>query len=599
MSFKKSFKEEPVVFLFSKMWRFAKGYRHLVIIFILMSLVAQLIWLTPPIIFAKILNELQTNGLNQANIKFIYFCIASLFVVRLFSWAFHGPSRVMERRVAYFVDRNYKKYLYNAVLSLPIAWHADRDSGDLIDKVNKATESLFGFSRNIFVIIRFLVRTVGTIAILIFFDLYVALLAITLLFIVFYIIARFDKILVPQYRAMNVFDNRSSAKVYDSISNVVTVKVLSIESPVQESINTSWLSSYPLYIKNKKLVELKWFTGSQLLQVVILFPLTLYIYVQYTAGAAILAGTISALYVYLSNLDGVFDTFASMYEEYMIFKARIKNVSIIEDEFESRNISKRKIFKDWKKVKVENLNFDYDLGSGQKVRVLKDFNFSFNVGEKIAVIGESGSGKSTLLKVLHGMYENVKADMEIDTKRFENYEIGKINILSTLVPQEPEVFSASIKENLTLLLEFTDEQIKNATDMAMFSEVVEALPNKIESIVNEKGVNLSGGQKQRLALARALLFSGNKKLILLDESTSSVDPNNEVKIYQNIFNNFKEATILASIHKMNLLKYFDRILIMEEGKIVADGSFEYLLENNIEFKNSWEEYIKNGEAVEI
>jgi len=195
------------------------------------------------------------------------------------------------------------------------------------------------------------------------------------------------------------------------------------------------------------------------------------------------------------------------------------------------------------------------------------------------------------------MYENVEARISIDDKEIKKTDLAHIDLASTLVPQEPEVFSASILENLTLLIEFSDEEIQKAIEIAMFTDVVENLPKKLASVINEKGVNLSGGQKQRLALARALLFSAGKKLILLDESTSSVDPINEVKIYQNIFENFKDSTILASIHKMNLLKYFDRILIMESGKIVDQGSFDYLLANNIDFRNSWEEY-RRQEGVE-
>ena len=105
---------------------------------------------------------------------------------------------------------------------------------------------------------------------------------------------------------------------------------------------------------------------------------------------------------------------------------------------------------------------------------------------------------------------------------------------------------------------------------------------------------LSGGQKQRLALARALLFAQDKEIILLDESTSSVDPENEVKIYQNVFKVFSEKTIIATIHKMNLLKYFDRIIMFDKGEVVDGGTFDELMNSNKQFKNMWEEYIKSN-----
>lgn len=161
-----------------------------------------------------------------------------------------------------------------------------------------------------------------------------------------------------------------------------------------------------------------------------------------------------------------------------------------------------------------------------------------------------------------------------------------------LVPQEPELFSASILENVTFGVEYPQSEVREAIALAQFKDVVDKLPRGLKSVVNEKGVNLSGGQKQRLALARALLFARNKDIILLDESTSSVDPSNEAKIYEAIFSRFKEKTILASIHKLNLLRYFDRIVIFESGKKVDEGTFEELLARNDPFNEMWNQFVK-------
>ena len=593
MRFIDKIKTEPVTFMSIRMWKHSKGIHHLVILFLFLSFLSNIVWLLPALVFGQLLNELQLHGLTSVNISYFYLLLAGLFSIEILGWFFHGPSRVIENVVAFKTDRNYKKYLYNAVMYLPLSWHSDHDSGDTIDKVNKATDSLFEYSKHTFNILRVFVKAIGTAGILIYFNLYIGLLAMFILVLAFIVIFNFDLKLIPQYKLLNIFGNKSSAKVYDSISNVTTIKVLGIENPILESINKSWNSPFELYKKNKILVELKWFSGSVFFTLLVGLPLGLYIYYQYSHSLPILVGTVSTLYLYLSNLSDVYYTFAGMYEDMMIQKSRLQNVESIEQEFEKRSRAKRKVFHSWKNFEIKNLNFNYE----DNIKVVDDLSLNLVLGEKIAIIGESGSGKSTLLKLFHGMYENVEARISIDDKEIKKTDLAHIDLASTLVPQEPEVFSASILENLTLLIEFSDEEIQKAIEIAMFTDVVENLPKKLASVINEKGVNLSGGQKQRLALARALLFSAGKKLILLDESTSSVDPINEVKIYQNIFENFKDSTILASIHKMNLLKYFDRILIMESGKIVDQGSFDYLLANNIDFRNSWEEY-RRQEGVE-
>ena len=153
----------------------------------------------------------------------------------------------------------------------------------------------------------------------------------------------------------------------------------------------------------------------------------------------------------------------------------------------------------------------------------------------------------------------------------------------------------SILENITIGVDYDMEIIKRYTDMACFTEVVERLPRKFDSLINEKGVNLSGGEKQRLALARGLLFAcedklEDKSIILLDEPTSSIDIANELLIYQNIFRAFSDRAIISSVHRLHLLPMFDRIYFFENGRIIASGTFVELLKNSKEFQEVWSKY---------
>jgi ATP-binding cassette subfamily B protein len=189
------------------------------------------------------------------------------------------------------------------------------------------------------------------------------------------------------------------------------------------------------------------------------------------------------------------------------------------------------------------------------------------------------------------MYPKARAEISLDDAAFLETSFADIDLKTMLVPQEPEIFSSTIRENITLGIKYDEAIVLHAAKIAAFDHVIAQLPKGLDSIINEKGVNLSGGQKQRLALTRALLFSKNKELILLDESTSSVDPENEYKIYQNIWEAFEGKTIIASIHKMNLLKLFDRIVMFENSQIADEGSFNELLRRNANFKAMWEDFI--------
>ncbi len=584
-------KKEPIIFLLGKMWKFAGDHKKSIILFWVLSAIGNAIWLMPPLVFGRIINEIQLNGLS--NVNYVYLLLWSLLLISFLGWVFHGPSRVIENNTGFKIDRNYKKYLYNGVLSLPLSWHTDHDSGNTIDKINKSTSALFDFSRHSFNVIKVIVRAGGTTAVLMYFNVYIGIMALVLLLVAFYAIFQFDKRLIPKYREINSFENKAQAKVFDGFSNVTSVKVLGIHIPILNSIMTSSWAAFPPFRKSKIIMEFKWFTGGMFFNALVIIPIVFYIWYQQSHGMTVLVGTITTLYLYLENMSEIYYTFAGLYEDMIVDKTRMQNVEEIEEEFEKiSKVHKQKV-ENWKTLEIKDLNFSYEpLPAPQE---FVNFNFTIERGEKIAFIGESGSGKSTLLKILHGMYETARAHIAIDGAQPFATNFVDLNLESTLVPQEPEVFSASIRENITLLLDFKDEEIRRASDAAMFTDVIEQLPRKIESVVNEKGVNLSGGQKQRLALTRALLFSKDKKIMLLDESTSSVDSVNEVKIYKNIFENFRDATIIASIHKMNLLKYFDRIVILKKGGIRNQGTFNQLLANDTEFKKSWEEFVLSHE----
>lgn len=583
-------KEEPTIFLFRKMWQFSQGNHFKIVLFIVLSIISCSISLFEPIILGKLLNEIQKNGINGENLKFLLFLASFSAWFVLISWFFHGIARILERKNSFLVRKNYKEYLIKGVLNLDLSWHTDKDSGDTIDKINKSSSALYSFSDGIFQIVNIIVQFLGTAIALIYFSWKVGIFILLGALITFFISNKFNKKLVKQYKELNNFENKVEAKIFDSVSNITSIIILNIKQSVFKNISKSIEEPFSLYKRNMYLNETKWFlTDFSFRTFMIALPLTFYIYNLYQNSLSVEIGTITALYAYLRGLGMVFFSFNWIYEAIIKNKSAVLNAEEIEKSFAENKQIERKSIKNWQKIDISNLFFSYQ-NEDNKIH-LKDINFSLKSGERVALIGESGSGKTTFLKVFHGLYENSSAKIKVDKNEEFKTNFADLDLKTMLVPQEPELFSSSVRENITFGLDCSDKEIKKWTDLAQFSDVVENLPKKFDSIINEKGINLSGGQKQRLALSRALLFSQDKEVILLDESTSSVDPENEVKIYKNIFNYFKNKTILASIHKINLLKYFDRIVIFQEGKIVDLGTFDELLERNEKFKKDWEIYV--------
>jgi ATP-binding cassette subfamily B protein len=582
---------EPIYYLTKKMWQFAEGNKRRVVLYSFLSILGNAGWVSTPAVFGYLLNSIQkAQGINAGNIVEISLLIASLLVIDIISWLFHGSSRVIEQDCAFKITHAYRTYLMQGVFGLPIQWHGEHDSGDTISKISKATDGLLQFIRNSFQIIQVLVRVVITSVILFFFNPTVALVVLVLMVVSFFITLQFDKKIVPLFHSVQHIENRTMVKLTDALTNIFSVKILSIEKPIRSGILQSANSAFSDFHKEAVVNELKWGAGSLIFTMINIVPLLVYVFLSKVGHATFQVGTFTALYLYSTNLIFVYFNFNGSYEELMRNRARVANAASLEEAIVAYSSVERMPVVGWKHLSIKNLAFKYS-SEHEKVH-LDSISLDIARGEHIALIGSSGSGKTTFLKVLHGMYDTAEGAYAVDGGLYHQSSFADIDLSSTLVPQEPEVFSLTVRENITLGMDYSDDEIQHATDLAKFTGIIEELPQGLDSIINEKGVNLSGGQKQRLALARALLFGKHKELLLLDESTSSVDPESEARIYEGIKKDFTGKTVIASIHKLHLLSYFDRIIIFKGGSIQDDGTFQELLDRNQSFQKLWNAYNK-------
>lgn len=508
-----------------------------------------------------IFNYIQVHGINQQTIYVVLGLIALILVIDLLSWALHGPARVLEMKMAFFVSNNFRDYLYKNTLELPLSYHNTEHSGQIISKINKGKDSLENFTAHGFMLIRSFTAAVAVFIALAINSWTYALIGVLLMLLTYFIINLFEGKINPLRDKINKNDNVLSEIIYDTISNITTIKMLSLAGLVSTSLERETARKYQSLKKKVVLNEIKWYIPSLIGSLFIVSVLFLYVYKVYVLGSVLMVGSLYILYGYLFRLKMVLYDFAWMISDLQEQNRNILNSELISKHFNEIDKEVFEQSKNIQTIEVSNLSFAYN----EKYVLIID-DLKLEKGKKYAFVGESGCGKTTTLKILASLVKVHDCTVTVDgsVSHFES-----LKNITMLIPQEPELFSNTVRENITLGVPFSNHEVDEVLALVKMTETIENLPEGIESKIFEKGVNLSGGQKQRLALARGLLFAKDKEVLLLDEPTSSVDQENEVAIYQSIFEKYGDRLIVSSVHKLNLLPLFDYVVHFKEGKIVS------------------------------
>jgi ATP-binding cassette subfamily B protein len=217
---------------------------------------------------------------------------------------------------------------------------------------------------------------------------------------------------------------------------------------------------------------------------------------------------------------------------------------------------------------------------GQKP-ALKNISFKVNAGSKIAVIGPTAAGKTQLLYLLTGLINATSGDVDFDGRKISDYDNESFHSQVGFVFQDSIIFNMSIRENIAFSDTVTDESLEKAIDTAELREFIDSLPEKLSTIVSERGSSLSGGQKQRIMLARALAV--NPKVLLLDDFTARVDGNTEKKILANVQKNYPGLTLISVTQKIGAVEHYDQIIVLMQGEIVAVGKHDDLMHTSTEY----------------
>jgi len=573
----------PYLSMVGQAWRFGKGQRQHMVLFYCLFFCANLAIIAQPWIFGQTLNVLQSGGADLFQRAWPWFILYGGMM--LVFWSFHGPARVTERRFGFYVKKQFFDQHYRAITELPLAWHRDHHSGEVINRVQKAGTGIYMFSQSQFMYFETVLRFCGAIIMLFIVSPTVALLAIGGALGIMVLIRRFDKRLILLVRQENSADHFFASGLFDFISNINTLITLRLAPLTQHELSRRLMGVFVPLSQSIKLNETKWFCFMMMVVALEAIIMLTFIHHQIAIRNMVMVGTLVTVFQYFRQINDVFVRFAIYYQELIRYCVDLQAVAPITEAAEALQKNHAPPMpENWQEIILNELHFSYGEADGPKT--LSDLNLRLRRGARIALVGPSGAGKSSLLAVLRGIYP-AEAQVAIDGAAGQLAMLGDC---ATLVPQDAEIFESSIAQNITMGVSDEETRMLHAAEIAEFNAVAAALPNGYATDIREKGVNLSGGQKQRLALARGLFSAADSSLLLLDEPTSAVDPATELKIMQNLFEAYPRMTIVASLHRLHLLSRFDWIYVLAEGRVVEEGNLNTLLAQGGVLKSLWDKY---------
>ena len=386
---------------------------------------------------------------------------------------------------------------------------------------------------------------------------------------------------------------RLNSQIIESLKGVETIKILAAEEKSIEKLEVEYIKNLKIAFKEGVLSNIQGSISSVVSTAGNL--ILMYIGATMVIDGKITLGSLMAftsLTGYFMDPIGRLIGLQLQIQEASISLKRISEIyEVDKEQIENDKIKIEEISGD---IDIENVTFRY----GSRSPVLKDVSIKIPKGKKVALVGESGSGKTTISKLLLKYYTPEEGSINISGYDIEELDIYALRKAMAYVPQNIELFSGSIRENVVLGKDnATYEEVKTACANASCNSFIEKLPAKYDTYLDEAGGGLSGGERQRLSLARALIKKS--KFLILDEATSNLDFISEAKIYDTLFVKGRNLTMLIIAHRLSTIRNCDIIYVMDKGQVVEVGDHETLINKKGYYYRLYESQVGEIESKTI
>ena len=537
------------------------------------SFFVQLLALFNPLLIQQIIDAVISQGnlksLNVLGSLLIAMAIARAVIGSLRTYLFADTTNRM--------DISLGASIINHLFRLPIGYFSQRPVGEVSSRINELEKIRNFLTGTSLTVILDSIFSVIYICVMLTYSIKLTFFALAVVPFFIILTLSLSPIIRRQLREKAVSNARVNSHLVETITGMETVKGQGMELQSEWQWEKYYGNQIQAGFKNTITSTAAASTSNLLQQVsglVVIWVGALIVLDGKMSLGQLIAFRILSGYVTspLLRLATVWQNF----QETIISLERLSDIVDQKEEIEISGINLPPLRPIKGSIKYEKVSFSF---SNKTPPRLLNINFDISEGSFIGIVGTSGSGKSTLLKLLTKFYNPQKGSIYIDGQDISKIDLYSLRSQIGLVPQDCFLFDGSIQENIALTKpEATLEEVKNAAQIACAHNFIEEMKAGYASQIGERGSNLSGGQRQRIAIARMILMKPN--LLILDEATSALDIDTELKVIQNLANNFKGKTVFFISHRLSSLTFCDQTLVLHQGVLEEKGTHHELMNLN-------------------
>jgi len=497
--------------------------------------------------------------------------LAGVYVVLYLVSAWAGYYQAMRlNRVAFSVVRTIRSQVFATVIRKPLAYFDHLPTGKLVSRITNDTEAIKDlFLHVVAAFAQSIALIIGVFIAMFILDWRLMLVCVAIMPLTIFIMLTYQRLSTPRYHRARSILSQINATISEAIQGMRLVQLMNQQQRFNNRFTEVSQGYFGARMRNLKLDAFMLRPMPDLLRTITLAGLLLF-FGQQSMVSAVEIGVMYAFITYLSRITEpvlLMTQRLSLLQQAVVAGERV--FSILDDGTEAHAHGREQI--EHGSITFEDVSFSYD---GVKP-VLSDISFHVAPGEFYAVVGHTGSGKSTLMSLLMRFYSPQTGHILLDGKPLVEIDQDSLRERVGVVMQDPFITTGTIRENICLGRNMTDEQVLAAARQAQIHDHIMSLPERYDTIMDERGSNFSTGQRQLLSLARTLAHE--PLVLILDEATASIDSHTEAVIQQALMKLKGRTTIIAIAHRLSTITAADCILVLHDGQVRQQGTHQALL----------------------